>query len=858
MLGRAVLFAVGIVLWGVGRGFGVPARWAGALSRPDAAAGLLFVAACLLALAIVAGTPRRAVARLRNPYGFVSFIPGWQPASPGWRGLYWLLAGLLWAAVSGATGSGDAWRYLDADDAIWTVRWTDVSPPGSTRPWEGVVLGRADRAVWGRVQFWPPSDCAGERWLPGDTAALTARLTWPEGPHNPGQADTRVGLATAGLAGRLQVRHTVWCGAEPVARGRWRPAAWAEQGRRALRGVMERHLGHAWTGFAAGLLLGRGDEVPTEWREAFRESGALHLMAVSGTHLSLVVAPLWPLLRRHRSLWWLPLAAGLGYVWLSGTSPSALRAGMQLLLTLGLRRPLHGERQTALLSPRERLQPWALAALLTLVWDPLALFRPALQLSLAASAGICLWADRWQTVVAGRFGSGTIASYIADGLAPGMAAQTAVWPLCLWLFGGIAPVGFVSSLVLLPVTGLALHMLLAGLPVALLLPGLGAVALAPAALLLRALAGLAMGTAKLPPGFVWWPAGAAGAFVMFVMFGAAGGLWPWPGRRAAAVAVIAGIAGQLWLPALLPDVYPAASIMRPAVSVTFLDVGQGDAIVIQAPDGSVTLIDGGGSLEWGDHGGRGGSASGAGGPDPGRTVVVPYLRWARIGRLERIIVTHAHADHVGGLATVLAAVPVGEVIEPGEPEALGGEAVGPAYARFRRALDAEGVARRTVRYGDTLDLGGGLTAAVLGPPEQPHNGTRSDLNSNSIVLRLQYGRWRALLTGDMEAAAEDWLLGSGLDLRVHVLKVAHHGSNYSTQPRWLAATGPEVAVISAGRRNPFGHPGAATLARLAAAGACTLRTDAGGAVSVTTDGRRWKATTFHGGRACADKPSRLR
>lgn len=842
MLGRALLFAAGIVLWGVGRGFGVPARWAGALARPETAAGLLFAASCLLAIALVAGAPRRGRAR---------GLPALPPR------LYWLLAGLLWAAVGGAVGSGDAWRYVDADETAWTVRWADVSPPGSARPWEGVALSRDGEPVRGRLQFWPPADCGGERWLPGDTAVLTARVTWPDRPHNPGQADARVGLATAGLAGRLQVRSEAWCAAEPAARGLWRPAAWAEQGRRALQQSMQRHLGADWAGFAGGLLLGRGDEVPLAWREAFRESGALHLMAVSGTHLSLVVTPLWPLLRRRRKLWWLPLVAGLGYVWLSGASPSALRAGMQLLLTLGLRRQLHGERQSAILSPAERLQPWALAAVLTLAWDPLALFRPALQLSLAASAGICLWAGRWQTAIASRLGGGTVASYVADGLAAGIAAQTAVLPLCLWLFGGIAPVGFVSSLFLLPVTSLALHALLAGLPLAMLLPGFGAVALAPAALLLRALAGLALGTARLPPGYLWWPAGAAGAIMLFGVFGAAGGLWPWPGRRAAAVVVVAGIVGQLSLSTLLPDTVPPAGLLRPAVTVTFLDVGQGDAIVIRAPDGAVTLVDGGGSLELGDTSGRAGGPSSRG-PDPGRTVVLPYLRWARIGRIDRIVVSHAHADHVGGLATVVAEVPVGEVIEPGDPAVLGGEAAGPAYRRFQEALDAAGVKRRTVRYGDTLDLGGGLQATVLGPPAPPLHGTRSDLNSNSIVLHLHYGRWQALLTGDMEAPAEDALLRSGLDLRVHLLKVAHHGSNYSTQPRWLEATGPDIAVISAGRRNPFGHPGSETLARLAASGACTVRTDVGGAVTVTTNGHRWQARTFHGGRACAEKPSVLR
>lgn len=862
MLGRALLFMAGILVWGAGRGFGLPVRWAGLVARPELAAALLWAALCLLAVAIVVfGMPGGG---WRRGHGSGAGLPLSRAVIGG---CYWLLAGLLWAAMWGAVGTGDAWRFAAGREsgevgargaalaeAEWRVRWTDVPPTGSTRPWAAVALSRNGEPVRGRLQFWPPADCAGDRWLPGDIAVLPARLTWPEGPHNPGQADARVALATAGQAGRLQVRQASWCAAEPEERQWWRPAAWSERGRRVLAAQMERYLGSDWTGFASGLLLGRSDQVPDRWREAFRESGALHLMAVSGTHLSLVVAPLWPLVRR-RHWWWLPLVAGLAYVWLSGASPSAMRAGMQLLLTLALRRQLHGNRHPAVLSPRERLQPWAMAALLTVIWDPLALFRPALQLSLTASAGICLWAGRWQATLLSWWGGGTVAAYAAEGLAVGLAAQTAVLPLSFWLFGGFAPAGFISSLALVPVTALTLHLLLIGLPLALAVPALGAVALAGPALLLRALAGLALAIANMPLGFVWWPAGAAAALALFAVLGAGSGLWPWPGRHMTATLTVSVLAFRLWLPVLLPESFapvgpgPGLGIGR-SVTVTFLDVGQGDAIVIRAPDGSVTVVDGGGSLEWGD-------SAGGGGPDPGRTVLVPYVRWARIGVVDRIIVSHAHADHVGGLATVLREVPVREVIEPGDPVTLGGEATGPAYARFRDAIAAAGVSRRVVAFGERLDLGGGLTATVLGPPEPPLYGTRSDLNSNSLVLLLQYGRWRALLAGDMEAPAEDWLIGRGLDLDVHVLKVAHHGSNYSTQPAWLAATNPSVAVVSAGRYNPFGHPGADTLARLAAAGACTLRTDVGGAVTIETDGREWQARTFHGGTRCESVPRLL-
>jgi competence protein ComEC len=160
-----------------------------------------------------------------------------------------------------------------------------------------------------------------------------------------------------------------------------------------------------------------------------------------------------------------------------------------------------------------------------------------------------------------------------------------------------------------------------------------------------------------------------------------------------------------------------------------------------------------------------------------------------------------------------------------------------------RALAAKGVAVRQATRGRVIDLGGGATLTLVGPPEPPITGSRSDVNANSVVARLTYGTFAALLAGDAEAPTEAWLVASGSELRANVLKVAHHGSRYASGDDFLKAVAPSIAIISAGARNDYGHPAPETLARLARAGARIYRTDMDGDITIESDGRSIQVRT---------------
>jgi len=229
-----------------------------------------------------------------------------------------------------------------------------------------------------------------------------------------------------------------------------------------------------------------------------------------------------------------------------------------------------------------------------------------------------------------------------------------------------------------------------------------------------------------------------------------------------------------------------------------------------------------------------------GGPHEAGPELVTFLRGRGVvGPLDLVLLTHRHADHLGGLAAVIEQRGARLFMDPGFAHPS------PAYDLLLGALERARVPLREARAGRTVDLGGEARLVLLGPPEPPGSirGVRSDVNANSVVARLEYRRVRVLLAGDAEPETERWLLAQGADVRATVLKVAHHGGRYSTTAAFLRAVAPEAAVISVGAVNEYGHPAPITLQRLARAGARVYRTDVDGRITLETDGERWEVAT---------------
>jgi competence protein ComEC len=277
-----------------------------------------------------------------------------------------------------------------------------------------------------------------------------------------------------------------------------------------------------------------------------------------------------------------------------------------------------------------------------------------------------------------------------------------------------------------------------------------------------------------------------------------------PGR--AAVAATGALATLTWLPAV--PIKPGLSELH------VIDVGQGDAIALRTARGRWLLVDAG--RAW-----RGG--------DAGRATIVPYLR-RRGGQLEAFVLTHPHADHVGGAATVVRAL---------RPRLFYDAAFAGGGDAYHAALVAAktGVRWQRVRPDDSLRIDDATVTFLA--PDSAWTASLDDPNEASAVVRIRVGAVRFLLTGDAERGEEAWLVARARDnLAADVLKVAHHGSSTSTTAEFLAAVRPRVAVVSVGGGNLYGHPDAQTLRSLAAVGAQVLRTDRLGSIVLRTDGRR--------------------
>jgi competence protein ComEC len=229
--------------------------------------------------------------------------------------------------------------------------------------------------------------------------------------------------------------------------------------------------------------------------------------------------------------------------------------------------------------------------------------------------------------------------------------------------------------------------------------------------------------------------------------------------------------------------------------------------------------------------------------DVGERVVVPFLRHEGIGKLDLMVVTHPHGDHVGGLSAVLRDIPVDRILD-GTVLPCGTE----AYRRLLAAAARGRIPRQRAVRGMRIDLGDGVVLDVLNPPAKgkPY-GTEPDndtVNNYSTVLRVTYGKTHFLLDGDAQAEAEESMIAAYPGrLGADVLKCGHHGAHNATSPEWLDAVRPSIAVISCGAHNRYGHPAPVTLARLAAARVRTYVTARDGAVTVTSDGKKVTVTT---------------
>ena len=535
------------------------------------------------------------------------------------------------------------------------------------------------------------------------------------------------------------------------------PAAW----NRMLANRLEVHASEHpdEVALAQALLLGRGERLTEEMRASFRRGGTYHLLVFSGLQIALAAALLGALLRwlhAPRASDWLLLTFAVIAPLFIGPTPSVSRASLGIGLFAASR---------IVKRPTSVENLWCVAALLRLMIEPRDLTDASFHLTYAGAGALLFLGKRWITKP--------------------LTIEIAIAPLTLFHFNQYALGG---SLLTVAISPLIFAMLIAS-----------AVACAFSHDFTFAVIGALhrVCTAFNAYGFTGAFAAPPRASMILGGFGALLALALGRGRwRAALIAV------SLLIPS-------AAAIVRSTVArgvahprVTFLDVGQGDAILIRSGTRTI-LVDGG---------------------MDGR--IVPLLANRGIRRIDIALLTHAHPDHCGGLVPVLEQFDVGELwISPN---------------RFRGSCAARLLAMRPpvrlVRDGDTMSMDGARVTTVIADRKF----RRAPENNASVVLRVESGNRRILLTGDIEAEAE--IVLSDRDLRADVLKIAHHGSRSSTRPRFLDAVQPRLAVISCGRRNLFGHPHPAVISELDRRRVRTWRTDHHGSLDLEIRGGRLYVT----------------
>ncbi|HEU5038692.1 MAG TPA: ComEC/Rec2 family competence protein [Nocardioides sp.] len=699
---------------------------------------------------------------------------------------WWRTAGavaLVLAAVAGVTviradgvASGPVAR-LAADGATVRLTGTVTSDPRRTAGRYGdLTITRVEvRRVSGRGATYatraPVLVLGDSRWstVPlGSTVAASGRLSPADGDD---------------LAAVLGARGPPEVTADPDA---WWDAAAAV--RSSIRDAVA-HRPAAQRALVPALVDGDDAEVDTGLADDFRTTGLTHLLAVSGTNLTLVVGCLLLLARwcgvRGRWLYVVGAAGIVGFVLLARTEPSVLRAavmGTVALFAMGT----DGRRRGA--------RTLGVAVLALLLVQPGLAVSPGFALSVLATAGILLLAPGWRDALA-RW----LPRWVAEAVAIPAAAQLACTPVVAALSGQVSLVAVVANLAAAPAVGPATVLGLAGGLAGLVWDPLGRLMGTGAGWCVAWIVVVATRGADLPTAAVGWGTGAAALalltvlVVVVVLVGPALLRRPSTGLASCAVLVLALLV-RLPTPGWPPEGWVLVAC----------DVGQGDALVLNAGPHTAVVVDAG--------------------PDAG--AVDACLDELEVTAVPLLVLTHFHADHVDGIAGVLDGRAVGTV----ETTRLQDPPDGVATVR----AVADPVA---APYGTVQRVGAVTLQALWPPPDSPTvgPGDGSTANESSVVLLAEVGGVRILLTGDVEPEGQAALARAYPGLRVDVLKVPHHGSRYQDED-WLLSLGARIAITSVGADNDYGHPAAGTLEPLAAAGTRVLRTDRDGAVAVVEDG----------------------
>jgi len=550
---------------------------------------------------------------------------------------------------------------------------------------------------------------------------------------------------------------------------------------------------------AKALLIADQQEIPPEIRDRYARSGMVHMLSISGLHVAIVAGAMMMVLQAmHLSRGMASLVGVIltcAYVAVIGAPPPAVRSATMLAVVAASK---GSQRPTS---------QWAALAVGAFVplYSPRTVLDLGYQLSVGGIAGLIASGALARRILAPRL-EGTQLR-IASELLTSVVATIVTAPLIAWYFGRLSLIAPLANLaagpvisVLQPALFLALALAPFG-PIASLIADASHPLLKSFDLIATAASNVPMSSIEIIPS------------LMTVVFGGI----------AVVALVTACVSRYPARPMIAAMSFLSLAMFSPAIRLPYsgefqmhvLDVGQGDAILLRTDRGRWIVVDAGRVWKNGDA---------------GKSTILPYIR-SRGGDVEALIISHAHADHIGGAVSVL------HYLHPGVFWDAAFAQGSQVYASSLREAESSGTRWRRVHPGDTMRVDGVLIRFLA--PDSAWTSALNDPNEASTVASVEYGSTHFLLMGDAERDEETWLMNhASTDLRADVLKVGHHGSSTSSTDAFLNVVQPSLAVISVGADNLYGHPSADVLASLSRVGARTVRTDQSGTIVVHSDGIR--------------------
>ena len=562
-----------------------------------------------------------------------------------------------------------------------------------------------------------------------------------------------------------------------------------------------------------GILTGNKSEIDEDVMQVFSQTGLAHILSVSGLHIGFLVLLLTYLLKplklRKQLHNIVVFVIVLFYIMLIGAPVPAVRALLMLVVML---------LGTALGKKYDLNTSASFGTILLLIYNPLLIHDPSFIISFACIYAISFFHQPIHHAI--RF----MPILIRSSLALSIAVWIGITPILIYYFNYVSLINIFLNVLAVPITFLITIGGFVAVVIGLILQPLSIYIFAASYYLIKILYFISEKSLLLP--FAGFHIPSMGWYVYLIYYLGAlmliEGFWKYKNqyfKRNYTTIVAISICLAIFI-----NIIPST-----ALKIYYLDVGQGDSSVIKTPNNKIIVVDGGGSSEWEKSS-----------YDIGKKLTVPALQHLGIWKIDTVIVSHIHDDHLGGVISILESYSVKQVMLPDSDKYKEKEFASDNFERLKAICKNRKIPITYLKSNSSIVVSKNVLLEVLAPEEPFIQNTDSDVNNNSMVFKLTYKDFDALFTGDIQQEAEQRLLDK--DIKCDVLKIAHHGSPYSSILSFVELADPEVSIISVGRNN-YGHPSNEVIQRLRENESQVYRTDMSGAVMLSTNGKSIKIRT---------------